>query len=249
MKNIIVLLVISLMIITLASAETFKQSTNIDFKKTCTNSSSNICSNTAACNVTIKYPVNNSYVLSDGTMTNNNNGIFNYTLNNFDILGEYTWDMFCCDKGDCGEAHGTFAVTKDGFELKLDKAVIYIGSLALLIIMFVFILGVIPFLPSRNNTNEDDYFVSINNLKYLKVVLYAIAWGLLLAILFTSSNVAFLYLESEMMGKLLFSFFSITMWMTLPMTILWLILIFVNIFRDKEMKRLIERGIQIRSTP
>ena len=249
MKNKILLAIVLVMVISLASAERFEQSTPIDFKKTCTNSSSNICSNTASCNVTIKYPVNNSYVLLDGTMTNNNNGIFNYTLNNLDILSDYNWDMFCCDKGDCGEAHGTFEVTKDGFELKLDKAIIYIGSLALLILILVFVLGVIPFLPSKNNTNEDDYFVSINNLKYLRIVLYAIAWGLILTILFTSSNVAFLYLESEMMGKLLFNFFSVLMWLTLPLAILSFILIFVNIFRDKEMKRLIERGIQIRSTP
>ncbi len=251
MKKLILIIFLSLILLPLSCAETFGQSTQTDFIKTCTNSSGNICQTTATCELTVKLPRNNSIVVNNETMTNNNNGLFNYTLSstNLDTLGNYNWDMFCCESTNCGEAHGSFLVTKTGVELSQDKAIIYLGMLALLILIFVAICIATPFLPSGNNKDEQEFFISINNLKYLRPVLFAVAWGILLAILFTASNISYLYLETEMMGKLLFAFYSIMMWMSLPMVIVWFLYLIANMFRDREMKELIERGVRIPSTP
>ena len=250
MKNkLIFVFLILLIIIPLASSETFKQSSQTDFTKTCTNSSGNICSSSSSCEITIRFPRNNSYVINNASMTNNNNGIFNYTLSstNLGVLGSYDWDMFCCEGTDCGEAHGSFSVTKTGVELSQDKAMIYLGMLTLLILIFTGLCISIPFLPKGNNKDEE-FFISINNLKYLRPVFYAFVWGLGIAILFTASNISYLYLETEMMGALLFAFYKIMFWMTFPMTIIWFLFLLANIFRDKEMKELIDRGVKIPST-
>ncbi len=248
---ILIMIVLAIVTIQLTGGETFTQSDETNFFKTCTNVSGNICKNTATCELTIKLPRNNSFIINNKSMTNNNDGLFNYTLSetNLGTLGNYNWDMFCCEGTNCGEAHGNFLVTKTGVELSQDKAIIYLGMLTLLILIFIGVCFAIPFLPSGNNRNEENFFISINNLKYLRPVLYAIAWTFLLAIMFVASNISFLYLETEMMGKLLFAIYSMMMWMTIPMTFIWFLLILVNIFRDKEMKTLIERGVQIPSTP
>ncbi len=246
--TLLIMILISVAIVGLVDAETFTQSSETNFIKSCTNTSGNICQASATCDVSIKYPRNNSYVVNSVSMTNNNDGKFNYTLssNDLSVLGNYNWDMFCCEGSTCGEDHGSFLVTKTGVELTSDKAMIYLGMLVLLVLMFISICIAIPFIPNGNN-KDDDFFIGINNLKYLRPVFYAIAWGVLLAIFFTASNISYLYLETEMIGGLLFAFYSIMMWMTLPMTVIWFLYIIVNIFRDKEMKRLIDRGVQIPS--
>jgi len=247
---VILLIAIVVFMTNTASAETFVQSSTTDFTKTCTNKTGSICSPTAVCELTIKLPINNSRVVSNTSMTNNDDGIFNYTIagDNLNTLGKYNWDMFCCDGSDCGEAHGNFLVTKTGVELSQDKAMIYLGMLALLILMFISVCIASIFLPSGNNKDKnEEYFISINNLKYLRPIFYAVAWGLLLAILFTSSNISFLYLETEMMGNLLFASFKVMFAMTLPLFVVGFLFILASAFRDVEMKKLIERGVQIPS--
>ena len=244
----IIILFVMVFTIQVVSSETFRQLEPLDLKKTCTNENSSACSNSAVCNMTVKYP-NNTFLAQSNLMTNNNNGLFNITFNDSQIsaLGDYSWDMFCCDSGDCGEAHGNFYITKDGFPLSQDKALIYLGMLALLIILFFTIIVYAGRLPSSNNTSEDGYLLSINKLKYLRAVLYVLSWGILLAIVFISSNVSYLFLESELMGDVFFMFYRIMMVLSLPMVIIWILYIFYNIFQDKEVKNMLERGVVLQT--
>jgi len=250
MKKLLAISIVFLFLITLVGAETFTQSSSANFTKTCTNSSGNICNDAATCQLTIKAPRTGTLLLQNVSMTNQGDGNFNYTLSsdNLETLGNYNWDMFCCEGANCGEGHGSFTVTKTGVELSQEKAIIYLGMLALLVLLFMGTLAAIPFIPS-GNVKDEEFFIGISSLKYLRPVAYAILWGLGLAILFVSSNISYLYLETEMMGKLLFAFFSIMMWLTLPAVIIWFLFLLANIFRDKEMKRLIDRGVNIPSTP
>jgi hypothetical protein len=178
-------------------------------------------------------------------MSNNETGIFNYTLTSSltNAPGKYQWDMFCCDGFDCGEAHGEYQITATGGELTQDRAMIYLGMLALLILIFFLTIFGIGFLPSKNNSSEDGMILDINNLKYLRAVFWVFAWGLLMGIMFVASNVSFLYLEAAMMGNIFFAFFRVMMIFSAPFIIVWFLFIFYNIFQDKEVKRMLERGI------
>ena len=244
MKNKILITMILLLVIIPISAETFKQNTVVDFKKTCTNSSNDMCDSSAWCNLTVKYP-NSSYAINNVAMTNNDNGIFNYTIPaaSTNQLGVHSWDMFCCD-GTCGESHGDFTITKTGVELSQDKAMIYLGMLALLVFIFVINFIGITLLPAKN-TRDDNFLLSINNLKYLRSVLVMLGYGLFMAIIFTASNISFLYLETTMMGSILFTLYQIMGWLLLPGVVLWFIHIFVMLMQDKEIKSMIERGVQL----
>lgn len=252
MKKIRILLSIILVItfLGLANAETFQQNTIIDFKKTCTNSTGTICSSSAYCNLTIYYP-NNSNSIYNVVMTNNNNGIFNRTLaaSNIDVLGNYNWDMFCCDDVDCGEAHGTFKVTKSGGEISQEKAIIYIAMIGLLVILLLICIAGIGWLPDSNAKDEDGLILSVNKLKYVRNVLYVVAYALLIGIVFLSSNVSYLFLETPMMGNFLFMVYKVLMYMALPMVVVWFIFIFISLFNDKEIKNMLEQGIPVEGKP
>ena len=246
MNKILVLLFLSFLFLSFVSAETFKQSQEIDFQKSCTNSSGYVCSAIATCNITIRNPVDNNVIVNNLAMTNKNNGLFNYTLDSSSTssLGNYNWDMFCCDSNDCGEAHGSYQITKTGDVLTLDKAIIYLGMMSLLVFLFVITLFVIGKLPSGNTKSDDGYFIEINNLKYLRSVFVVIAYCILLAIVFISSNVSYLFLESTMVGDLLFKLFMGMGWMMIPMLFIWFIYIFISAIQDKEIKKILERGFE-----
>lgn len=246
MKNKILFALIFVLVIIPISAETFPQKAQIDFTKTCTNSSNDICQSTSACNITIRYP-NSTAFASDQKMTNNANGIFNYTISEgqHDKLGRYFWDMFCCDGSDCGEAHGDYYITKTGVELTQEKAIVYVGMLGIIIFMFVVTIGGIALLPGSNTRDDDTKLLTINKLKYLRAVLYVVGWALLMAIMFTSANISFLYLETQLMGNFFFLFYRMMMVLSLPAMIIWFIFIFISIFNDSETKKMIERGVQM----
>ena len=248
MEKIIAPILILVVFITLVGAETYKQNDNIDFKKTCINDSDAACSTSTTCNVTIKYQ-NGSYLIQSGVMTNNDDGIFNYTIatNLLSEVGEYSWDMFCYDSEniDYEESHGTFGVTRTGVELSREKAMIYLGMLALLVFIFLVNMGAIAMLPRGNIRDEKGFIMDINSLKYLRAVLLVVAWALLLAITFMSSQISYLYLETSAMGDLLWTFYRIMMLLSTPMVVIWGLWVLVMIFQDKKIKNLIERGVPV----
>jgi len=239
--GITILLFIS--ILSFVSSFTYKQSTELDFKETCTRNGV-ICNSTSLCNVSIKYP-DNSYLVENGVMTNKNNGDFNYTLNSSQMssIGTYNWDMYCCQATDCGEGHGAFEVNPIGVDLTTSKSIIYIILFAILIFFFIIILFGIFKIPDNNEKDFDGNIISIGKLKYLKSALLFIDWMILIAIFYISSNLSFAYLGETLFAKTLFMFFRICFLMTPLIIILWFIWIFVQIVQDKNMKRLISKGI------
>lgn len=203
-----------------------------------------VCDTCTYNNITdVIYP-NNSAAISNVTMTKRGtNYIYSFCKTN--ILGKYIVSGY-------GDLDGTktawayeFEITGTGFEFTQPRSSTYIGMLAILVFFFIVNIGGISLLPSSNSKDEYGSILGINNLKYLRAVLWVVAWGLLMAITFTASNVSLAYLGSEMFGKLLFAFFQILMFLSLPMIIIWFVFLFKRIFEDKEVKRLIGRGIPV----
>lgn len=90
--------------------------------------------------------------------------------------------------------------------------------------------------------------MNINNLKYLRPILYGLSWGLMLAIVFMVSNIAFAFLTNEMIGKFFFALYRIMFVLTFPMILIWFLYIFKRIFEDKEVRKLIDRGVDVGGT-
>jgi uncharacterized membrane protein len=63
-------------------------------------------------------------------------------------------------------------------------------------------------------------------------------------ICYLGSNIAFAYLGTQLFGKLLFNVFYIMGILLFPFALIWIVYIFASIFQDRELKRLMEHGIE-----
>lgn len=142
-KFVIILFLIVLFVSFASATDYFKIDTPIDLKTSCTNSSGNLCSTSALCNVTsLKYP-NNSILISSGVMSASLYPTWNYTLTGLNVLGEYEGIYFCCESNVCGSKDFNFIVTKNGIEpisngMEILIYVLFLISSAGLILLLVF---------------------------------------------------------------------------------------------------------------
>lgn len=237
-----------LMALPLITSQLYQKETDIDLKiPFIVNGSA--ASSSATCNISITYP-NSSYLARNESMTNLNNGDFNYTIEstNSTTMGNYDLTVFCCDGTNCAVGQDNFEITYTGKKLDTQTSILYVVLLAILIFFLIFTLIGIAKLPSKDIVTDDNLIIDINKLKYLRPVLYMVCWGLLLAIVFITSNISIAYLPDSLLGNFFFTIYTVMFVLTLPLFLFWFIYIFYKIFKDREMKQLIERGVQIRST-
>jgi len=233
---IIILLVGILPIISATSIGEFPEGKNVTIYQTCNNCTS--------VNFTRLMDPNNQTLITN--LAGTKDGTYFSTLilsGNLTELNTYT---YCYEAGNAAESKTgclTFDITYNGKELTQEMATIYIMSMGFLIFIFILIVLGINKLPSQDATDEDGTIVQISYLKHLRPVLWSCCWGLILAMLFIISNLTLAYLPNKLLGNLFFTFFQICMWLTLPLLILWFIWIFARIFRDKEYKQMMERGV------
>ena len=150
----------------------------------------------------------------------------------------------CNSSSKGGYNAGTFQINQDGLEPTNTRAIMYVGLLGILIFLFLVNLGGLSLLPNKNVKDDDGNIISPNKLKYLRPVLFVVAWVLLTTILFFASNVSFLYFNSNFAGDLFFAMYQILMTLAIPMVIIWLVWIIAKIFQDRELKNMIERGVE-----
>jgi len=205
-----------------------------------------ICQNCTYNNISIVLYPNRTIALPEVAMQSNNT-YYNYTFCSTDAVGKYIVNGF----GDLDGIKTTwtydFEVNGSGFEFTNAVSIYYIATLGLLIFFFLLTIYSIPKLPNGNDTDDYGQLISINKLKYLRSVLYVLAWGLLLGITYSSGAIALSYLGNEMIGNLLFNIFRAMFALTIPGVFIYFIFIFVSVFRDKEMKKMLERGIDIQT--
>lgn len=204
------------------------------------------CDNCTYVNITsISYP-NSTYALLGQYATTENGGDYNYSFCSTGTLGTYKYSACGNDDGMYVCVSDDFEVTYNGFELTTESSLLYLGFLFILICFLVGIIILIYQLPSRDTFNDDGELLGINNLKYLRPVLWSVVWGLLMGIMFITSNVSIAYLPQNMYGEFFFMIWKIMLSLTLPMIVIMFLFIFVSLFRDKEYKRLMERGVPIK---
>jgi hypothetical protein len=117
------------------------------------------------------------------------------------------------------------------------------------LILILGITYIIYRLPQGNATDPEGKILKVSYLKYLRNVFWIINWGLALAIIFIISNVLIAYVTNVMIGNLFFAIYRIMFWITIVGVPLYFIFLFAKIYDDKEMQRMINRGVDIRSTP
>lgn len=232
-----------------AQSYVFPQSQDIDLKITCLDENNSYCNNATLCNLTITDP--NSIDLITNEPTTHNPTFYNYTLNTTqtETTGVYEAKVFCSGTTD-GWSAFLYEVTPTGTKLSTPQSIIYfvlLGFLILLLVLDMFGIGFVGAKSKGATTNEE--LLSVSSLKYVKSVLYVTGYALLWGIIFIASNISLAYLNFEMLGTFLFTLSKIMLILIFPIFIIWFIWIFVKIFQDKEMKSMIERGVDMGRSP
>lgn len=245
LKNILLVMtfVILLSVISV-NAETFQRGDNIDLKLQVDFNGVKVAS-TTKCNVTV-LDSDNIALVTEQAMSYNPSSIFNYTLTNTTDIGDYSAVYYCQSPSSSGFYTDTFTISASGENVTTGKGVLYIGLTGLLIFLFLITIVGIFKIPSKNETDDYGNIMSISKLKYIVPVLFASAWGLLLSIVFTGSRIASIYIGDTGLGNILLGIFRVMVGLTVPMIVIWFIYIFVSIFRDRQVKNMLERGIDFR---
>ena len=206
------------------------------------------CNNCTYCNFTRVMGLNNRTILSN-LIGNVDDTYFYYNIDglNFSDVGEYSYCYKCGNTVESSTGCLEFEITYTGGDLTLEMSLLYLGSIIFLIFLFVVIILLATQLPSSDTQDEQGAIVQINTLKHLRPILYSIDWLVVLAMLFLLSNITIAYLPTSMFGGLFFSLFTILFWVTIICVPMYWIWIFTNIFKDKEYKRMMERGVGLNS--
>ena len=238
MKKILLAIIVGIFLISLVGATqqslgTFKQGDDVRLVQTCGNCTYNNIS-------TVLFP-NSTIAISNVEMTRDDT-FYNYTFYNTSIMGRYIVNGFGNPNGEKVSWVYDFEITGTGFEFNQSRSTLSLGLIGVLIFLFIITLGGISKLPSKDNYDDDGTLMSINQLKYFRPVLWVVAWFIVIAIMFTASNIAFAYMGSTLLANIIFTFFKIMLGLSLPLVVVWFCYVFYSMFKDKQMKNYLERG-------
>ena len=244
MKKIFILIFMGLFLISLASATqqtlgTFKQGSTgdcITLIQTCGNCSYNNIS-------TVLKTGEDSEVFTINSAMTQDNTYYNYSFCNITNLGIYNVHGFGNPNGVKTSWVYEFEITGTGFDLDVPRTNLSIALLFLIVFAFVICIFGASKLPSKDEY-KDGNLISISRLKYLRPVLWGVAWFLLIALFFAASNIALAYIGTTLLGNILFVLFRIMLALTLPMIVIWFLYIFVNVFQDRKLEKNILRGFE-----
>jgi len=189
---------------------------------------------------TVKLP-NGTILYYNTTMTKTGTA-YNYTFTQTDLQGEYKYEV-------CGDKDGSlaceildFSINYNGEGTSTSQGIIYSVLLGVLILLFVLSLWGISALPAKDERTDEGLIVDAGNLKHVRKIMFLVSYGLLMGIFYIASNIGFVVLTNVMFGKLMFTIFQVMYKLLLPVVFLMFIWIFVSIFQNNEMKKMIERG-------
>ena len=240
--NILILLLIvsTLSLVGAESIGTFQLSQDVEIYQT--------CNNCTYCNFTrVMGPSNQTIVTNISSYQDGTYFFYNIEGANFTRNGQHTYCYACGNDADTSTGCLNFDITYAGGELTQQMATIYIIAFGVLIFLFILILAVIRVLPSKDTTSEEGMIMKVSDLKHLRPVLWGVEWGLVLALLFIVSNITMAYLPRELFGRFFFVIYQVMFWISIPMLFVWVMWMFAKVYQDKEIKRLIERGVDMKS--
>ena len=227
-------------IVSVNSQNYYKQQDVVDIKVQCI-SNGTFCSSSSLCNLTVFYPNNSGFIINQ-KMTNQVS-FYNYTLPSTILWGTYSCTSTCCQGNLCGTQSCDFIINGIGSELSIPQSFLYFILLGGVLIVLLFTGWGALMIPWNNPRSEDGYLLDINDLKYLKVILWICVYLEVLFIMAILRNLSGGYLAVE--GT--YSFFNILYFILLigllplfPALIFFTIIIWIN---DKKLLKNVSRGL------
>ena len=207
-----------------------------------------ICNNCTFCEFPRVMGPNNQTILSNLTTTRDGSYYYtNLASGNFTAVGDYEYGYVCGNGVENETGFIDFTISYTGNTFTQTTAIVYFIALGILVLFIIGILLFMRKLPEGNAVDERGVIIQISQLKHLRPLLWGIVWMLVVALMYIVSNMTFAYLPSFFLGKFFFMIFKIMFYVAIICVPLWWVWIFVRIFQDKEYKRLMERGVEIKT--
>lgn len=240
MKKILLLLMFSIVLFGVVSGAienlgTFEQGTNVTLIQTCSDCTYNNISSVEYPNGTVA--IFNQTMARDGTR-------YTFIFTNTSTLGTYAVHGYGDPSGTIDDWNYFFDVSyRGGDSLSSGQGVLYLSLIIIFLFFFVLMIFAINKLPDSNTQDEYGRILSISYLKYLRQVGWMFEYALVIGILFLSSNLAFVYLQEQLFAQILFALYYISLALAPIVVIVMIIWIFRQMFHDKQMQNLLNRGI------
>lgn len=167
---------------------------------------------------------------------------FKILAGNFTNGGSYYYITQCASATAGGYTEHAFEVKITGVGLTEARAIVYIGLLALIVLIILALPFIINMLPAENAKDQEGNLIQINWLKYFRPALWFVEWILALSLVFLASNLAFAYLVEETFANYLFTIFQIGMGITPILAILMFVWSAVKYVSDRNIQKLMSRG-------
>jgi len=200
-------------------------------------------SNATACQLTLYYP-NQSVGLDNVTMTKIGD-IYNYSFCSNIVSGTYIY-VTQCNPNDVWSDPIPVDYPVNGYGSEVTGS--QIAGYAILLTLSLLILALTVYgsfsIPWNNNRDEEGRVISINDLKYLRVVGLVFAYLELLLIISIAKNMALGFLLNDGIYNLfniIYTFMMVGMLVFFPLLIFFTIVIWLN---DKTTQKAIARGIE-----
>jgi len=244
MKQILIFLMLGMFLISFSSAsetdcsfiDTFQQNTTINIWQT--------CSSCPGINIT-------SIIYPDGTQDIGNlemeksGTYYNYSFSNTSKLGRYFYNVFGVKDGNDRTETLCFDITPDGKVFTQGKATSYIGFIIILFILFGLSLFGSIVIPWKHVRTEEGYVVGINEMRYVKLMLWALNY-ILLTFLFGLSYKFFREAGIEGFTQFFRWAYQIMLSFLYPILIATIIFMVMAFLSSKRLRQQLEKGIRVK---
>ena len=178
-KNLLVFLFLGIFLVTSVSATIYEVNTTIQIPIVCINAG--FCSSSTVCNASIFAPDGSTVISGVQATQSADLAFFNITLNSTQNsnLGEHQVGGFCKDGSVTQIIDFTYDVTNFGTKIE-NSGFLYSSLLLIIFFLNLLIFYIIFMLRSENFRNEEGEFVGVSLVKYIRMVLIGISYGLVL---------------------------------------------------------------------
>lgn len=205
-----------------------------------------VCFNCTYINIsTISYP-NSSLALELETAMINSTITYNYTFCGANDSGTYTY----CGHGNVNGVDTPFCtdflITGSGYDLSISQSIFStISLIALFVLLGLTTWGAIIF-PWKNPTNENEEVIGINDLKYVKVILWVFAYlefFFIISIFRNLSGIVLILQDAYGLFNIVYWFILISFIPFFPLLLYFTIATWLF---DKKTQKYLQHGIRIK---
>jgi len=193
-------------------------------------------------NITINY-VDTGTVLVDNIQTTPlGQGMFAYNIT-FNNSGYYEVRQWCYDGSYNYSNVDTIFINGSGEELTISIVFTYVFSISFFIFLLISLIYYTNKLPNGDTYSDQNEIIQVSQLKHLRVVSYGLMYLIFVVMMFIVSNFMIAYLQNQMLGSLFFTVYKLLfygLWIMTPLCFIWYL---YKVYKSKEMKELIERGV------